>query len=264
MAGRSDEALLATLQEGGMYTTIENCIAGPGVRLETAESAPLYEGCKCRGNCVSRTCSCVHAYDKDGRLREEYFFASSRPMFECNALCRCAVACPNRSIQRPPPISLQVFRTEEKGYGVKTVCHVAIGTYVGEYVGEIVTNSEAKRRLKQSSRAGPCYIVMYREHGHQGVTLTTSVDATHYGNITRFVNHSCSPNVAMLPVRVDSIIPKLCLFACEDISPGEEVCFSYFGCSSLQLGEQRGDVQLGGKACLCGSRHCLRRLPLEL
>ena len=264
MAVKSDKDLLATLQEEGAFAVIENCIAGPDVRLDAAGSASLYEGCKCRGNCVSRTCSCVHAYNRDGRLTEEYFLASSRPIFECNALCRCAATCPNRSIQRPPSISLQVFRTEGKGYGVKAACHVTKGTYVVEYVGEIITNSEAKRRLKQLSHADTCYIVMFREHGRQGVTLTTSVDATHYGNIARLVNHSCSPNLAMLPVRVDSIIPKLCLFACEDVSPGEEVCFSYFGCSSLQLGEQRGDVQLGGKACLCGSRHCLRRLPLEL
>lgn len=261
MAKSSAEDVAPLLQERMSYSPIDSCIAGPGVRLD-AGPGTQYEGCRCQGNCVSSVCSCAHAYDEKGRLREEYFAANSRPVFECNSQCPCSNDCSNRSTQRPLLSSLQVFQAGQKGYGVQSSRDIQRGTYIGEYVGEIIPNSEAKRRLRELPQSESCYVVMYREHSGSGLVLTTSIDATRAGNITRFINHSCSPNLTMVPVRVDSIVPRLCLFACKDIAPGEELCFSYFGCSSVELTEKES-VQLGEKSCLCGSEHCLEFLPLQ-
>ena len=254
----------ATVEEKN-YSSILSCIAGPGVRLDTGRGA-LYKGCRCKAgeNCVSFECSCAHAHDAGGRLREEYFSAASKPVFECNSHCKCASTCPNRATQNPPLSKLQVFETGQKakGYGVKTLTSIAKGTFVAEYVGEIVSTADAKRRLEKLSSTDSCYIVMYREHTSSGTVLTTSVDAAYAGNTARFVNHSCSPNLSMVPVRVDSLVPKLCLFACKDVAAREELCFSYFGCSSADLAD-RDAVQLGRKACLCGSKDCLQFLPLQ-
>ena len=57
----------------------------------------------------------------------------------------------------------------------------------------------------------------------------TYVDPTYRRNIGRYINHSCDPNLVMLPVRVNNNKLKLALFAFRDIKTGEELCYSYSG-----------------------------------
>lgn len=249
---------------GKKFRRIESCIAGPGVRLDTGQS-PLYQGCSCKDqNCANISqCSCTCAYDARGLLKEEYFSTVSKPVFECNSNCNCVSTCLNRITQNSPLVTLEIFETtpKAKGYGVKSLHCISRGTFIGEYVGEIVTKSDARQRLEKLSPTDSCYIVTYREHTSGGSVLSTSIDATMAGNATRYMNHSCSPNVMIVPVRDDSILPRLCLFACQDIGPSEELCFSYFGCSADVV--DRKTLFLGRKACLCGSKNCLQYLPLQ-
>ena len=229
----------------------------------------MYEGCICREeSCTNIECSCMClcAYDPTGRLKVEYFAAVSKPVFECNSNCGCSSTCQNRVTQHHPlPTDLlQRFQATPngKGYGARALHDAPQGTFIGEYVGEIISKAEAKRRLDKLSPDDSCYVLTYREHLSSGTILTTSIDATHAGNITRFMNHSCSPNVTIVPVRDDSIVPRLCLFTCKDVASGEELCFSYFGCSSVDLVDRRA-LALGEKKCLCGSNSCLQYLPLQ-
>jgi len=82
-----------------------------------------------------------------------------------------------------------------------------------------------------------------------------TVDATKYGNITHFINHSCDPNLAVYSVFVNCLdpdLPKLALFATRDISSGEELSFDY----EYQVDpdtETEGRLQL---PCYCGSTNC--------
>jgi SET domain-containing protein len=154
-------------------------------------------------------------------------------------------------------------KTAKKGYGVCAQVDISRGMYVGEYVGEVISGSQAKERLEsQQNTSLPCYVVQYREHTATGTVVTTNIDATYKGNIMRFVNHSCSPNLVMVAVRSDSIVPRLCLFASKDISTGEELCFSYYGSSGAEVNKEA--LQLGKQPCYCGSVECVRFLPLEL
>ena len=55
---------------------------------------------------------------------------------------------------------------------------------------------------------------------------TFCLDANSYGNIARFINHSCSPNLT--PVKVfayhqDLRFPHIALFANRDIKKGEDL-----------------------------------------
>lgn len=55
---------------------------------------------------------------------------------------------------------------------------------------------------------------------------TFCIDARHYGNVSRFINHACEPNVH--PVRVyvdhhDLRFPRIALFATRDIAAGEQL-----------------------------------------
>ena len=258
---------MAACPEGDSYRHIDRCIAGRGVRLDMGSAAgvSIYDGCVCRdGNCTSVECSCMCmcAYDSTGRLKVEYFAAASRPVFECNSKCGCSSSCPNRVAQTASLNTLHVVQTEQKGKGVTCSHFLARGTFVGEYVGQIISRSDAKRRMERLSPDDACYVVTYKEHLSSGTVLTTNIDAGFAGNIMRFMNHSCNPNLTMVPIRVDSIVPRLCLFASRDIESGTELCFSYFGCGSMDLVDRKA-VTLGKKECLCGSKNCLRFLPLQ-
>lgn len=43
-------------------------------------------------------------------------------------------------------MTLQIFKTKEKGWGVRATKPIPAGTFVCEYVGEIVTVEEAEKR----------------------------------------------------------------------------------------------------------------------
>lgn len=241
------------------YVEIKECVPGPGVNLDLGVPS-LYSGCHCVGQCEFHTvtdtvkCSCKCAYDRHRLLTAAYFEQTSAPIIECNSNCSCSSDCLNRVTQADPSQHLAIVSTDNKGLGVTSSVALQQGSFIGEYVGEIVSNSVAVERLKLLSSTAKCFTIKYREHCNDRV-MTTTIDATHKGNITRFINHSCGPNLVMVPIRSDSVVPRLCLFTCKSINAGDELCFSYSGTSSV--------VTVGTKKCFCGSQTCIGYLPLE-
>lgn len=69
-----------------------------------------------------------------------------------------------------------------------------------------------------------CQLLMPRVVLQDGETYC--IDAKHYGNISRFVNHRCEPNLTPVSVFIehhDLRFPRICLFANSDIQLGEEL-----------------------------------------
>ena len=72
---------------------------------------------------------------------------------------------------------------------------------------------------------------MRRKIGHKFYyylqdTDTFCIDARKYGNVSRFINHLCEPNI--IPVKVfiehqDLRFPRICFFASREIKAGEEL-----------------------------------------
>lgn len=72
-------------------------------------------------------------------------------LFECNPACDCnEIRCNNRVVQNGMMKRFQLFRTDGKGWGLRTLRFIAKGSYVCEYVGEIITDSEADQREDDS------------------------------------------------------------------------------------------------------------------
>ena len=60
-------------------------------------------------------------------------------VYECNALCRCQPStCSNRVVQNGILVRLQVFRTETRGWGVRVLDDVAVGTFICTFAGKSV------------------------------------------------------------------------------------------------------------------------------
>ncbi|XP_016982435.2 histone-lysine N-methyltransferase EHMT2 [Drosophila rhopaloa] len=180
--------------------------------------------CSCLDSCSSDRCQCNGAssqnwYTAESRLTADFNYDDPAVIFECNDVCGCnQLSCKNRVVQNGTRTPLQIVECEEqsKGWGVRALANVPKGTFVASYTGEILTALEADRRTDDSY-----YFDL--DNGH-------CIDANYYGNVTRFFNHSCEPNV--LPVRVfyehqDYRFPKIAFFACRDIDAGEEICYDY-------------------------------------
>ncbi|XP_045118672.1 histone-lysine N-methyltransferase eggless-like isoform X3 [Portunus trituberculatus] len=81
------------------------------------------------------------------------------------------------------------------------------------------------------------------------------MDAKHTGNIGRFLNHSCEPNVFVQNVFVDTHdlrFPWIAFFAISNIKAGTELTWDY----SYDVGSVAGKI----KYCYCGARKCRGRL----
>ncbi|XP_042206255.1 histone-lysine N-methyltransferase eggless-like isoform X2 [Homarus americanus] len=81
------------------------------------------------------------------------------------------------------------------------------------------------------------------------------MDAKHTGNIGRFLNHSCEPNVFVQNVFVDTHdlrFPWVAFFAISNIRAGTELTWDY----NYEVDSVPGKV----KYCYCGARKCRGRL----
>ncbi|KAG1943375.1 histone-lysine N-methyltransferase EHMT1 [Pimephales promelas] len=196
----------------------DSCVTSP---MNIDKNITHLQYCVCKDDCSSAGCMCGQLslrcwYDKESRLLPEFCNEEPPLIFECNHACSCWRTCKNRVVQNGLRIRLQLFRTQMMGWGVKTLQDIPQGTFVCEYVGEIISDAEADVRENDSylfsldSKVGDMYCV----------------DARFYGNISRFINHHCEPN--LFPCRVftshqDLRFPHIAFFACKNISAGDEL-----------------------------------------
>ncbi|XP_075687997.1 histone-lysine N-methyltransferase SETMAR [Rhinoderma darwinii] len=243
-------------------------VAGPGAELDPSEVT--IQGCECpEPRCPPGGCACLPHGDNyhHRRLR-----GSQKPVLECNVLCRCGESCANRETQHGLQFQLQVYQVPGKGWGLRTQEIIPSGRFVCEYAGEVLGAEEARRRIRSQHPHANNYIIAVREHLHSGRVLETVIDPTYVGNIGRFLNHSCQPNLVMVPVRTHSMVPRLALFAARDIPAWEELCYDYsgiaFNCtpnSGLLSGHSQ-DMETDRsqrKKCLCGTAPCSGYLPFD-
>ncbi|KAL3531194.1 hypothetical protein ACH5RR_010516 [Cinchona calisaya] len=178
---------------------------------------------------------------------------------ECWWKCGCTKQCGNRVVQRGITCNLQVFMTEGKGWGLRTLEDLPKGAFVCEYVGEVLTNAEffdrVSRSLKGEVHSHP--VLLDADWGCEGVLKDEDalcLDATHYGNAARFINHRCfDSNMVEIPVEVET--PNhhyyhIAFFTTRKVKAMEELTWDY--------GIDFDDVDHPVKAfrCHCGSKFC--------
>lgn len=84
---------------------------------------------------------------------------------------------------------------------------------------------------------------------------TFAIDAKWCGNVGRFLNHSCDPNLEKVNVFVDSHdarVPRVAFFANSLIKAGTELCYDY--------GYFTGYVEGKHRTCLCGAANCRKEM----
>lgn len=192
--------------------------------------------CSGKSKCCPETFDAEFAYNSRGLIRVK----QGTPIFECNKACKCSENCPNRVVQKGRKQTLCIFKTKERGWGVRTERAIAKGQYICEYVGEIISYEETERRGKEYDAVGRTYLfdLDFNEKDNP-----YTVDAAKFGNVSRFINHSCDPNLGVWAVWTNCLdlnLPKLCLFALRPIKENEELTFDYVN-STCSAREQDGD-----------------------
>ncbi|KAG6016768.1 hypothetical protein E4U43_003134 [Claviceps pusilla] len=170
-------------------------------------------------------------------------------LYECdNGNCNVGKAlCTNRSFADLASrrakggkyrIGVEVIKTSDRGYGVRSNRCFQPNQIIMEYTGEIITEVECERRMNEEYKNNECYYLMSFDQ-HMIIDATT-------GSIARFVNHSCNPNCRMIKWIVSGQ-PRMALFAGDrPIMTGDELTYDY------NFDPFSKNVQ----KCLCGEDNC--------
>ncbi|OQO12258.1 hypothetical protein B0A48_02899 [Cryoendolithus antarcticus] len=202
------------------------------------------------------------------------FYREQRyPIYECNLECSCGPRCKSRLVQKGRKVPLTIFKTDERGWGVKCEEDLIRGEFIDVYLGEVITNAEAERR---EDAAGSAQKASYLysldkfagdDFGDVKPEDCYIVDGEHMGNVTRFMNHSCEPNCRQYTVsyqKHDKKIYDLAFFAYEDIPKGVELTFDYMDRDeqeeddvAAQRAKAEADPENESKPkCGCGATKC--------
>lgn len=305
--------------------------------------------CNCVDNCEDKTkCCCWQQtmagtkYNPEnitGYHLKRLYGRVDTGIFECNTNCKCSKSCLNRVVQHPISAKLQVFKTKNKGWGIRTLADIPKGSFICNYIGEIYSEYDAEKIAFDTGENGEYlsnldYIetVVELKEGYENDVMNLSVieseseedtsfysdlveenetkfrmnlrnfniqhsnteidgkhklsqlnsqqttttetpdnnfyrryfdggtgiyvvDSKRSGNVSRFLNHSCDPNVFVQNVFVDTHdlrFPWQAYFASCLIPLGTELVYDY----GYEVGSVKGKTLF----CHCGSSNCKGRL----
>ncbi|KAJ8920113.1 hypothetical protein NQ315_011769 [Exocentrus adspersus] len=159
---------------------------------------------------------------------------------ECDPdVCPAGSRCKNQSFEKREYPPLMPYKTQGRGWGLKTLAPIKKGQFVIEYVGELIDSEEYQRRIQKMHKQ--------KEENYYFLTIDKDrmIDAGPKGNQARFMNHCCQPNCETQKWTVNGDT-RVGLFATQDIPVGTELTFNY----NLEcVGKEK-------KVCRCGAPNC--------
>ncbi|KAL9259822.1 Histone-lysine N-methyltransferase family member SUVH9-like protein [Drosera capensis] len=204
-------------------------------------------GCDCVSGCSSDGCVCAQKnggkipYDNSG------FLVRGKPLiFECGPRCGCPPDCRNRVTQRGLRYKMEVFRSRETGWGVRTLDLIHAGAFICEYAGVVLTKEQAQicsmsgdsliypgrftDRWAEWGDLSQIYPEYERPTYPSIPPLDFAMDVSRLRNVACYISHSTSPNVMVQFVLFDHnnmMFPHLMVFALENIPPMRELSLDY-------------------------------------
>ncbi|XP_072289965.1 histone-lysine N-methyltransferase SETD1B-A-like [Eucyclogobius newberryi] len=133
---------------------------------------------------------------------------------------------------------IRFSRSHIHEWGLFAMEPIAADEMVIEYVGEVIRQVIADMREQRYEEEGIGSSYLFR------VDLDTIIDATKYGNLARFINHSCNPNCYAKIITVDSQ-KKIVIYSRQQISINEEITYDY-----------KFPIEETKIPCLCGTDTC--------
>ncbi|CAK9180831.1 unnamed protein product [Ilex paraguariensis] len=220
-------------------------------------------GCTCLGGCQPGDSNCPCIQKNGGYLSHSSLgvvLSYKSLVHECGSSCSCPPNCRNRVSQAGLKVCLEVFKTKDRGWGLRSWDPIRGGSFICEYAGEVIDMSTLEKlgsenednyifdatrtyELGEAVRAG--------SDESMEVPFPLVITAKHNGNVARFMNHSCSPNVFWKPVLCENNMESylhIAFYAIRHIPPMQELTYDY--------GIVQSDTPGQRKKCLCGSSKC--------
>ncbi|KZV90992.1 SET domain-containing protein [Exidia glandulosa HHB12029] len=169
------------------------------------------DACDCQGDSTLKNDVGERMVAYDRQRRYTFPAPGGALVIECNEACECEPdTCVNRVAQRPRDVALQIFKTADanaraaqRGWGVRVTERLQCGQVIGLYTGELIPRAKA-HRLKAPHKHY-VFDIDFNEHDEQDDDMSEKWSVLSYncGNWSRFLNHSCDPNVRIYPVLFD-------------------------------------------------------------
>ena len=240
-------------------------------------------GCNCQNACLpgDLNCSCIRKNRGDFPYTSNGILVSRRPLLhECGPSCPCFPNCKNRVSQTGLKVRLEVFKTNNRGWGLRSWDPIRAGTFICEYAGEVLDSVkvyqerdevESNEYLFDTNRVyddafkwnhDPALLgeePSAETNEHYDIPAPLIISAKYAGNVSRFMNHSCSPNVFWQPVLYEDnneCFLHIAFFAIKHIPPLTELTYDYGIVQSENYGLQSNHTPHGKRKCLCGLPNC--------
>ncbi|RDY01375.1 Histone-lysine N-methyltransferase, H3 lysine-9 specific SUVH1, partial [Mucuna pruriens] len=235
-------------------------------------------GCNCNKTCVpgDLNCSCIQRNEGDFPYTGNGVLVSRKQLVhECGPMCKCFPNCKNRVSQTGLKHHMEVFKTNDRGWGLRSLDPIRAGTFICEYAGEVIDRAKVNQNGEYSdeyifdtSRIYGQFKWNYEPRFLDEVGPNDStedyampypliISSKNYANVARYMNHSCSPNVFWQPVLYaenNQSFLHIAFFALRHIPPMAELTYDY-GFAESDHTEGRRAAK-GRKKCLCGASKC--------
>lgn len=203
-------------------------------------------GCECVEACTDG-CFCSMKNGGEFPYNLQGLLVRGRPLiFECGPFCSCPPNCRNRVAQKGIRHRLEVFRSAQTGWGVRSLDLIQAGAFICEYTGVILTREQAQiltmngdsliypNRFSDRWAEWGDLSQIYTDHVRPSYPsippLDYSLDVSTMRNVACYMSHSSSPNVFVQYVLYDHnnlMFPHVMLYAMENIPPLRELSIDY-------------------------------------
>jgi hypothetical protein len=186
-------------------------------------------------------------------------------VYECGPWAGCPFGqkCFQAATQQGLPYRLEIFKTSDgRGWGVRSLDMIPQFAFVCNYFGDVYKADDFDRLCEETVHDGAYSMDMAVRPDRDWDGNTTedrrTADTAEYvicglkkRNIAAFFNHSCAPNCFVQPVldvHHDTKMPKISIFAAEDIPPFTQLTWDY--------GEDYATHKFDD-GCKCGAEDCI-------
>ncbi|KAE8714747.1 Histone-lysine N-methyltransferase, H3 lysine-9 specific SUVH1 [Hibiscus syriacus] len=208
--------------------------------------------CDCCDACQpgNSNCSCIKKNGGDFPYTAHGVLVCRKSLiYECGPSCPCGRNCKNRVSQTGLKFHLKVLKTTDRGWGLQSRDPIRAGAFICEYAGEVIANNKARQYVVYGEIDD--YIFYTNRHyesfkwncepelvGEESSDATEdfdspsplSISAKNIGNVARFMNHSCTPNIFWQPIMYgqnNEAYLHIGFFAKKHIPPMTELTYDY-------------------------------------
>ena len=169
----------------------------------------------------------------------------------CCECINCSKYCTNNKFQN------RIYKNVVKkkisnvvGYGLYTKEKINKNEFIIEYIGEVIDNEELEKRTEDNINDGRFYFLT--------LSSTRHIDALNKGNLSRYANHSCDPNVDFkVQLNSDNDSPiSLSFHSLKKIKKDDQLFTSYLPSPKMKY-DQRQKYLLDNWGFVCQCKKCI-------